>query len=33
MNLKITTVQDIVEIVNRLVALQKPVQLAGGHLT
>jgi acyl carrier protein len=33
MNLKITTVQDIVEIVNRLQALQKPVQLAGGHLT
>ncbi|MHB8535308.1 MAG: acyl carrier protein [Sulfuricaulis sp.] len=30
-NLKITTVQDIVDIVNRLVALQRPVQLADGH--
>jgi len=30
-NLKITTVQDIVDVVNRLVSQQKPLQLAGGH--
>lgn len=30
-SLKIATVQDIVDVVNRLVAQQKPLQLAGGH--
>jgi acyl carrier protein len=30
-NLKITTVQDIVDIVNRLVSQQTPVRLVGGH--
>lgn len=30
-NLKIATVQDIVDIVNKLVAQQMPLQLAGGH--
>lgn len=30
-DLKIATVQDIVNIVNRLVAQQMPVQLAGGY--
>jgi len=30
-DLKIATVQDIVNIINRLVAQQMPVQLAGGH--
>ncbi|HYA37991.1 MAG TPA: phosphopantetheine-binding protein [Candidatus Methylomirabilis sp.] len=30
-DLKIATVQDIVDVVNRLVAMQKPLQLAGGH--
>jgi acyl carrier protein len=30
-NLKIATVQDIVDIVNRLVAEQEPLQWAGGH--
>ena len=30
-NLKIATVQDIVDIINRLVSQQRPVQLAGGH--
>jgi acyl carrier protein len=30
-DLKIATVQDIVNIINRLVVQQIPVQLAGGH--
>jgi acyl carrier protein len=30
-DLKITTVQDIVGIINRVVAQQTPVQLADGH--
>ena len=30
-DLTITTVQDIVEVVNRLVAQQRPMLLAGGH--
>jgi acyl carrier protein len=30
-NLKIATVQDIVDVVNRLVAQRKPLRLAGGH--
>ena len=30
-DLKIATVQDIVEIVNRLAAQQRPTQLAGSH--
>ncbi len=30
-DLKIATVQDIVNIIDRLVAQQMPVQLAGGH--
>ena len=30
-NLKIATVQDIVDVVNRLLEQQKPLQLAGGH--
>ncbi len=30
-NLKIATVQDIVEIVNRLVTQKMPAQLASGH--
>ena len=30
-NLKIATVQDIVDIINRLVTEQRPVQLAGGQ--
>ncbi len=31
MDLEIATVQDIVNIINKLVAQQMPVQLAGGH--
>ncbi len=30
-NLKIATVEDIVDVVDRLLAQQKPLQLAGGH--
>lgn len=30
-DLKISTVQDIVNIINSLIAQQMPVQLAGGH--
>jgi hypothetical protein len=30
-DLKISTVQDIVNIINSLVAQQMPVQMAGGH--
>lgn len=30
-NLKIATVEDIVDVVDRLLARQKPLQLAGGH--
>ena len=30
-DLKIATIQDIVDVVNRLVSQQKPLQLAGGH--
>jgi hypothetical protein len=30
-NLKIATVQDIVDIINRLVTQQQPAQLAGGQ--
>ena len=30
-NLKIATVQDIVGVIDRVVARQSPMQLAGGH--